>query len=90
MGSAMNFEVVAEGLQFPEGPIAMVDGSVLVVEIRRQTLTRVWPDGTQEIVAELGGGPNGAAIGPDGAAGTEAELQQWLRLNERRGTRVSE
>ncbi|MDR3513012.1 MAG: SMP-30/gluconolactonase/LRE family protein [Caulobacteraceae bacterium] len=67
MGPAMNFEVVTEGLQFPEGPIAMADGSVLVVEIRRQTLTRVRPDGTQEIVAELGGGPNGAAIGPDGA-----------------------
>jgi gluconolactonase len=63
----MDFHVVAEGLQFPEGPIAMADGSVLVVEIRRQTLTRVLPDGRQEIVAELGGGPNGAAIGPDGA-----------------------
>ena len=63
----MNIEVVTEGLQFPEGPIAMADGSVLLVEIRRQTLTRVLPDGRQEIVAKLGGGPNGAAIGPDGA-----------------------
>ena len=57
---------IASGLQFPEGPIAMDDGSVLVVEIRRGTLTRVLPDGSQEIVAETGGGPNGAAIGPDG------------------------
>lgn len=63
----MDFQIVAEGLQFPEGPIALADGSVLVVEIRRQTLTRVRPDGSREIVAELGGGPNGAAIGPDGA-----------------------
>ena len=64
----MDIEVVTEGLQFPEGPIAMADGTVLVVEIRRQTLTRVYPDGRQEVVAECGGGPNGAAIGPDGAA----------------------
>ncbi len=63
----MEFEVVTEGLQFPEGPIAMADGSVVLVEIRRQTLTRVRPDGRQEIIARLGGGPNGAAIGPDGA-----------------------
>jgi gluconolactonase len=63
----MDVEVVTDGLQFPEGPIAMADGSVLLVEIRRQTLTRVLPGGRHEIVAELGGGPNGAAIGPDGA-----------------------
>src|SRR5919198_1464601 len=64
----MDVEVVAEGLQFPEGPIAMADGSVVLVEIKRQTLTRVRPDGGVEVIAELGGGPNGAAIGPDGAA----------------------
>ncbi len=58
---------VAEGLQFPEGPVAMADGSVVLVEIRRGTLTRVTPDGRRETLAELGGGPNGAAIGPDGA-----------------------
>jgi gluconolactonase len=57
---------VASGLEFPEGPIAMGDGSVLVVEIKRGTLTRVLPDGARAIVAETGGGPNGAAIGPDG------------------------
>lgn len=59
-------EILAEGLRFPEGPIAMPDGSVLVVEIARKTLSRVTPDGSIEVVAELGGGPNGAAIGPDG------------------------
>jgi gluconolactonase len=58
---------VATGLQFPEGPIAMADGSVVLVEIRRGTLTRVTPDGRRETIADLGGGPNGAAIGPDGA-----------------------
>ena len=63
----MDIELVAEGLQFPEGPIAMADGSVVLVEIQRQTLTRVKPDGSMEIIARLGGGPNGAAIGPDGS-----------------------
>lgn len=58
--------VVAKGLKFPEGPIAMPDGSVLVVEIARGTLSRVEPDGKVEVVAQTGGGPNGAAIGPDG------------------------
>src|ERR1043165_10030654 len=64
--SVMDFEVVTEGLQFPEGPIAMADGSVVLVEIKRQTLTRCW-NGKTEVIATLGGGPNGAAIGPDGA-----------------------
>ncbi len=59
--------VVASGLQFPEGPIAMPDGSVLLVEVKRGTLSRVSPDGGIEVVAETGGGPNGAALGPDGA-----------------------
>jgi gluconolactonase len=44
----------------------MPDGSVIVVEIERGTLSRVLADGTVEVVADLGGGPNGAAIGPDG------------------------
>ncbi|MEQ1709038.1 MAG: SMP-30/gluconolactonase/LRE family protein [Terricaulis sp.] len=62
----MTFETLAENLQFPEGPIAMPDGSVILVEIKRGTLTRVW-NGKTEIIAQLGGGPNGAAFGPDGA-----------------------
>lgn len=62
----MEFEVIAEGLQFPEGPIIMPDGSVILVEIRRQTLTRVWK-GKTEVISSVGGGPNGAALGPDGA-----------------------
>ena len=63
----MDFELVAEGLKFPEGPIAMADGSVILTEIAGRTLTRVTPDGRAERLCETGGGPNGAAIGPDGA-----------------------
>ena len=32
----------------------------------RGTIARVGTDGKREVVAEPGGGPNGAAIGPDG------------------------
>jgi gluconolactonase len=63
----MEIELVAEGFEFPEGPIAMADGSVILTEIKGQRLTRVTPDGKKETVAEVPGGPNGAAIGPDGA-----------------------
>ncbi len=59
--------ILATGLCFPEGPVAMRDGSVVLVEIERQTLTRVLPDGRTEVIAVTGGGPNGLAVGPDGA-----------------------
>src|SRR6185436_8961413 len=57
---------IASGLRFPEGPVAMPDGSIILVEIERQTLSRVTPDGKIHVVAKLGGGPNGAAVGPNG------------------------
>ncbi len=63
----MDLDILASGLQFPEGPVAMDDGSLMVVEIQRGTLTRVDADGAVEVVADCGGGPNGAAVGPDGA-----------------------
>ncbi len=63
----MKIREIANGLQFPEGPVALDDGSVLLVEIARGTLSRVTTDGRVHVLADLGGGPNGAAIGPDGA-----------------------
>ena len=60
------FRRIAAGLRFPEGPVAMPDGSVVLVEMERRTLSRVTPDGTVHVVARLGGGPNGAALGPGG------------------------
>ena len=58
--------IIASGLRFPEGPVAMPDGSVILVEIAAGRITRVRPDGSTATVAEPGGGPNGLAIGPDG------------------------
>ena len=61
-----NARVLAEGLEFPEGPVAMPDGTIILVEIRGKRLTRIHPDGRKEVIAQVPGGPNGAALGPDG------------------------
>jgi gluconolactonase len=42
----------------------MPDGSVIVVEMFGPRLTRLHPDGRQQTVGEIPGGPNGAAKGP--------------------------
>ena len=71
MPDSLPHQVMASNLEFPEGPVALGDGSVLVVEIRGARLTRIRSDGGRETVARWEGpdraGPNGAAIGPDGA-----------------------
>jgi gluconolactonase len=63
---APHWREITTGLRFPEGPVALADGSVLLVEIEARRLTRVAPDGAKTVVAQHTGGPNGAAIGPDG------------------------
>jgi gluconolactonase len=59
--------VFATGLRFPEGPVWLSDGSVALVEIERGTISVVAPDGAVRVLAKPGGGPNGLAVGPDGA-----------------------
>ncbi len=61
------FTEITTGLQFPEGPVAMPDGSVILTELFASRLTRVAPDGSKTTVAEINGSPNGLAVGPDGA-----------------------
>ncbi len=80
----MDLELVADGLRFPEGPIAMADGSVVLTEIEGGTLTRVSPDGGKTTIAECGGGPNGAAIGPDGAiyVTNNGGAFVWIKQND--------
>src|SRR6186713_3064233 len=57
---------VTRGLAFPEGPVAMPDGSVILVELFGPGLRRVHPDGSKETVATVAGSLNGAALAPDG------------------------
>jgi len=61
-----DLHVLAEGLRFPEGPVIMPDGSIVVVEIAAGRLTQIWQDGSSRVIAEPGGGPNGLALGPGG------------------------
>jgi gluconolactonase len=59
--------LVAEGLRFPEGPTLLPDGSLLVCEMATGRLAVIDREGGIERI-EVGGGPNGVALGPDGAA----------------------
>jgi gluconolactonase len=58
---------MATGLGFPEGPVALADGSVMLCEIAASAITRIWPGGRKTRVARTTGNPNGLAVGPDGA-----------------------
>jgi gluconolactonase len=66
MNDTPELRTLADGLRFPEGPIAMADGSIVLVEIAAGRLTRVVADGAKTVVATPGGGPNGIALGPNG------------------------
>lgn len=59
--------ILASGLGFPEGPVAMADGSVLLTEINGGWVTRVAADGTVTRLGRAAGGPNGLAMAPDGS-----------------------
>ena len=62
-----DIRIIASDLGFPEGPVWMADGSVILGEISGKKVTRVAPDGTKTEIGKAGGGPNGVATGPDGA-----------------------
>ncbi len=57
---------IATGLRFPEGPVAMPDGGIVLVEIEAGRITRVAGDGAVTVLAKTAGAPNGLARGPGG------------------------
>lgn len=61
-----DFTLLTDGLAFPEGPVLMPDGAIVVTEIASGRLTHVAATGAKTTLAETGGGPNGLALGPDG------------------------
>lgn len=84
------FRVICDGLEFPEGPVELPGGDILVTEIRGGRLTRVTPGGTKSVFAVTGGGPNGAAIGPDGAIYvTQNGGFAWAERHLPDGTRIA-
>jgi gluconolactonase len=63
---ASDIRTLAAGLGFPEGPVAMADGSVIFVELNGGRVSRVDAAGAYSVLGPAGGGPNGLALGPDG------------------------
>lgn len=57
---------IASGLRFPEGPVAMPDGSLVLVEIEARLVSRISATGEKTVIAKMDGGPNGLAVGPSG------------------------
>ncbi len=64
-----NFDVLAGGIGFTEGPLWTTGGELLVVSMNRGLVYRLDPrlsPGAPLAEIETGGGPNGLAEGPDG------------------------
>ena len=61
-----SFTEIASGLRFPEGPVAMPDGSLALVEIEARVISTISATGTKTVIAKMDGGPNGLAVGPSG------------------------
>ena len=62
----MDGTLLASGLGFPEGPVVMPDGSIVICDGNTGELLR-WADGTMSRFADTGGSPWGAILGSDGA-----------------------
>jgi gluconolactonase len=62
----MTRKLLAEGLEFPEGPVWLGPARVAFTEIRGQRVS-LWERGSVRRIAYTGGGANGATLGPDGA-----------------------
>ncbi|MEP3326207.1 MAG: SMP-30/gluconolactonase/LRE family protein [Nitratireductor sp.] len=60
------FETHVEGLGFPEGPVALPDGSVAFVDLLHGKI-RAYKGGETRVLAEVPGAPNGMRLGVDGA-----------------------
>ena len=93
------FTILAEGLAFPEGPVARPDGSLLLGEVAAGRVVRLDATGHVSTVATPGGGPGGLGIGPDGAiyacngGGSrfrelDGLLQPWGASSEYAGGRI--
>ena len=62
----MQGTLLASNLGFPEGPVVMPDGAIVLCDGNTGELL-VWKDGTMSTFADMGGSPWGALLGSDGA-----------------------
>jgi len=64
----MHSELVCEGVRFGEGPVWCDDGTLVVTSVADGALYRIDPStGAVSLVAQTGGGANGAALATDGS-----------------------
>jgi sugar lactone lactonase YvrE len=64
----VTLEIVVDGLGFPEGPVALADGSLAFVDLTAQRVARLDPStGRTETIATVPGSPNGACLGAGGS-----------------------
>jgi sugar lactone lactonase YvrE len=59
-------EIHVRGLGFPEGPVALADGSIAFVDLLHAKV-RAYRDGALREICQLRGAPNGMRLGADGA-----------------------
>ena len=62
----MDATLLASDLGFPEGPVVMPDGSIVICDGNTGELLR-WADGAMSRFSDTGGSPWGAILGSDGA-----------------------
>jgi gluconolactonase len=62
----MQVEVITDGLGWPEGPTALPDGRIVLVESYRSQLTAIDQEGKAERFAYVAGAPNSCVLGSDG------------------------
>ena len=75
--------VFATGLSAPEGPVALLDGSWLIVEggAERGCVTQISPDGRTKRVIKKTGRPNGLAVDEEGVIWVaESKTPSLVRL----------
>lgn len=60
------FDIHAEGLGFPEGPVALPDGGIAFVDLLHQKI-RILDKSGLRVLCTVKGSPNGMRLGPDGA-----------------------
>ncbi|TDL39680.1 SMP-30/gluconolactonase/LRE family protein [Arthrobacter nitrophenolicus] len=72
----MEFHTAATGVGFTEGPVYTQRGTLVFVSVD-QGLVYETTDGITKTLARTGGGPNGAAEGPDGIIYVAQNGGQW-------------
>jgi len=66
IAAGTQIELIKEGFNGTEGPVALPDGNLAFTETQANRITRIAPDGSISTFLENSNGSNGLAISPDG------------------------